>query len=53
MGILLLVAALAAPSLQAEMQVVETGRSATTRTGDSRWRLVPLHSDLASQQSPC
>lgn len=34
MGILLLLAALAAPSLQAEMQAVEASRNAAIRTGD-------------------
>ena len=34
MGILLLLAARAAPSLQAEMQAVEAGRNAAIRTGD-------------------
>ena len=34
MGILLLLAAMAAPSLQAEMQSVEAGRNAAIRTGD-------------------
>lgn len=34
MGILLLLAAMAAPALQAEMQAVEAGRNAAIRTGD-------------------
>jgi len=34
MAILLLLAAMAAPSLQAEMQAVEAGRNAAIRTGD-------------------
>lgn len=34
MGILLLLAAMAAPSLQAEMQAVEAGRNAAIRSGD-------------------
>jgi hypothetical protein len=34
MGILILLAAMAAPSLQAEMQAVEAGRNAAIRSGD-------------------